>query len=106
MANVMKNGGLFFTALFAAIGLLVVLIWYFSSSWQRDAQTGVRYVLKDGESAQFRNLYRNPGGQVCGEVNSKNSFGAYTGFEGFMYEPAAETVILESENSPIYRIYC
>jgi len=35
--------------------------------------------IKDPDSAQFRN---QRGG--CGEVNAKNSFGAYTGFKRFM----------------------
>lgn len=35
--------------------------------------------VKDPDSAQFRN---QRGG--CGEINAKNSFGAYTGFKRFM----------------------
>lgn len=54
----------------------------------------VRATLKDPDSAQFRNvaLFLNESGtgRVCGEVNAKNSFGGYTGFEVFYY--AADTV--------------
>lgn len=39
----------------------------------------VRYYLKDGESARFRNVIKN-----CGEVNAKNSWGAYSGFSRFI----------------------
>lgn len=39
----------------------------------------VRTLLKDGDSAKFRNQYK-----MCGEVNSKNSFGAYTGFTKYI----------------------
>lgn len=51
--------------------------------------------LKDPSSAQFRNVRRIPlgglargdpwgtPGHYCGEVNGKNSFGAYSGFQRF-----------------------
>ena len=39
----------------------------------------VRTLLKDGDSAKFKNQYK-----MCGEVNSKNSFGAYTGFTKYI----------------------
>lgn len=42
-------------------------------------QAYVRTLLKDGDSAKFRNQYK-----MCGEVNSKNSFGAYTGFTKYI----------------------
>lgn len=49
------------------------------------------YNLKDPSSAQFRNirqakLTRQDGSEellVCGEINAKNSFGAYVGFRTF-----------------------
>ena len=43
-------------------------------------------VLKDPESAQFRNLRLSSGegGEaLCGEVNAKNAFGGYVGFTPF-----------------------
>jgi hypothetical protein len=52
----------------------------------KEAKEAVRYGLKDPDSAQFRELRRcarNDG--VEGEVNSKNSYGAYAGFEPFIY---------------------
>lgn len=62
-------------------------------------------VLKDPVSAQYRNIYvesfpkeiikkTNISWAVCGEVNSKNSFGAYTGFKRF--------VVNEKSSSPLY----
>lgn len=36
--------------------------------------------LKDPESTKFRNEKRYETGYVCGEFNSKNSYGAYTGY--------------------------
>lgn len=45
--------------------------------------------LKDAESARFRaikqgNLESEGSWRVCGEVNAKNSFGAYEGFQPFL----------------------
>ncbi|PIT47340.1 hypothetical protein BHC46_07360 [Snodgrassella alvi] len=52
------------------------------------AQENVKMVLKDPDSATFRNMVGS-----CGEVNSKNGFGAYTGFKRFMAPDPAITVI-------------
>lgn len=46
---------------------------------QRVAREFVSGVLKDPESAEFRNQKG-----LCGEVNSKNSFGGYVGFKRFI----------------------
>ncbi|MBV4512723.1 hypothetical protein HBO10_19900 [Pseudomonas sp. WS 5503] len=46
---------------------------------QRVAREFVSGVLKDPESAEFRNQKG-----FCGEVNSKNSFGGYAGFKRFI----------------------
>lgn len=40
-------------------------------------------MLKDPESAQFRDEYIM-GRNLCGQVNSKNSYGAYAGFTRFI----------------------
>ena len=47
----------------------------------------IKERLKDPDSAKFRNTFivRVQGqALLCGEVNSKNSFGGYTGFTRFM----------------------
>jgi hypothetical protein len=47
----------------------------------------VKERLKDPDSAQFRDVFvSNTGGLpvVCGEVNAKNSFGGYGGFQRFI----------------------
>lgn len=49
--------------------------------------------LKDPSSAQFRNL-RAANGNLCGEINGRNSFGAYAGFQRFVVV-GSEPVILE-----------
>jgi hypothetical protein len=47
----------------------------------------IAYGLKDPDSAKFRNMRfvkYNGRTVVCGEVNSKNSYGGYVGFENFV----------------------
>lgn len=47
--------------------------------------------FKDPDAAKYRGLgiYKTKTGKtgnfVCGEVNAKNSYGAYVGFRGFVY---------------------
>jgi len=48
-----------------------------------DAEIALKNFLRDPESAQIRNQ-----SGMCGEVNSKNSFGGYTGFKRFIASPA------------------
>lgn len=48
---------------------------------------GVTKRMKDPGSTEFRNVFvsRSSGSAaVCGEVNSKNSFGGYVGFQRFI----------------------
>lgn len=40
--------------------------------------------MRDPQSSQFRNLYIIDN-SLCGEVNSKNGFGAYVGYTPFRY---------------------
>lgn len=50
-------------------------------------QDRIKGRLKDPASAEFRNSFvSNAIGApvVCGEVNAKNSFGGYTGFQRFV----------------------
>jgi hypothetical protein len=49
------------------------------------AEDAVRLLLKDPDSAQFRDVRACPGDadSFTGEVNSKNSFGGYVGFVQF-----------------------
>jgi hypothetical protein len=53
----------------------------------------VKNELKDPDSAKFKNLIAGKFSDgriaVCGEVNSKNSFGGYTGFTLFMVRVSA-----------------
>ena len=56
-----------------------------------NAEIALKKFLKDPDSAQIRNQHGN-----CGEVNSKNSFGGYTGFKRFIANPAI--VAIDGEN--------
>ncbi len=59
------------------------------------AQQTIANQLKDPAAAQFRNVNVKDyagGVLVCGEVNGKNSYGAYVGFKRFVAGPTAGTI--------------
>ena len=58
---------------------------------QTDSRIALKNFLKDPDSTEIRNHNGN-----CGEVNSKNSFGGYTGFRRFIASSAI--VAVEGEN--------
>ena len=58
---------------------------------QTDSRIALKNYLKDPDSAEIRNHNGN-----CGEVNSKNSFGGYSGFKRFIASPAI--VAIDGEN--------
>lgn len=60
------------------------------------AKEAVGDQLKDPSSAQFKEVRRTDG-VVCGEVNAKNSFGAYEGFRRFFVVDGAEAVLEPAE---------
>lgn len=75
--------------------------------------------LKDPSSVQFRNIYINSlktgATSVCGELNAKNSFGGYTGFNAFYQSNTDKEPIIysESDSNPdkkkfkaMYFLYC
>lgn len=62
--------------------------------------------LKDPSSAQFKNfrLVDFAGGKLaCGELNGKNSYGAYTGFTPFVAGVADYTEKYTKSNDQAYR---
>lgn len=65
------------------------------------AKREVAAQMKDPASATFREFYvvKTPAGGllVCGEVNSKNSFGAMSGFSRFMWNTS---VVVHEESTP------
>ena len=63
------------------------------------AQQKIRNAAKDPESVQFRGeaLHEKTveGAVACGEYNGKNSFGAYSGFKGFVAVEKTMTLYVE-----------
>lgn len=74
-------------------------------------EQSVERALKDPDSAEFRGFF--PGeanGNVmgCGEVNSKNTFGGYTGFKKYV-SGGGDTVGFEGETAGFeeaWNTYC
>lgn len=65
------------------------------------AQRAVRASLKDPDSAQFKDVYANYTEEfqvvACGQINSKNSLGGYTGFKRFVSN--GRTAIIEGRDN-------
>lgn len=58
---------------------------YFKTSTQyNDYRATIRAVLKDPGSAEFKDERVSSSGTYCAEVNSKNSYGGYIGFDRVM----------------------
>lgn len=72
---------------------------YKEENWIYKGQEAVKYKLKDSSSAKFRNVFFNNNNVPvsCGEVNSKNSFGAYNGYQRFISGGSFENTFLEEE---------
>lgn len=67
------------------------------------AKNAVKENLKDPESATFRKLFlvKNQKGEaVCGEVNAKNSYGGYVGFQPFVSSGYSYGVSIYREDLP------
>ncbi len=75
--------------------------------WITKGKEAVINKLKDGSSAEFRNVFFNNNGTPvsCGEVNSKNSFGAYSGYQRFIYVGSALTILEEEVNDGIQELW-
>jgi hypothetical protein len=70
-------------------------------AWTERGKDAVRAKLKDPDSAQFQNVrfHENKDGvpMTCGEVNSKNSFGGYGGFQKFVSAGREELTFLSEQ---------
>lgn len=60
-----------------------------------DLQRELSGQLKDPSSVQYQHVVENPQ-VICGELNAKNGFGAYEGFEAFVYDRQRQKLWLES----------
>jgi len=73
---------------------------------QEDATTltqlGEKYVkekILEPSKAQFRNQFIGKGGAPCGEVNAKDAFGGYIGFQRYI-SVARDLTLLSQDVSP------
>jgi hypothetical protein len=72
-------------------------------AWNERGKDQIKARLRDPDSANFRNVRFYSGGGVpvtCGEVNSKNGFGGYTGFERFISAGSQLAVVESDMTSP------
>lgn len=77
--------------------------------WMQRGMGAVRAKLKDGHSAKFRDVFFVRGADgiplTCGEVNSKNSLGAFGGFQRFVSGGDANLTFLEEEVSDFINVW-
>jgi hypothetical protein len=66
------------------ITLLLLAAVSLTPNQTRAIEQEVKTLLRDPQSAQFRNIKANDKHVFCGEVNSKNGFGGYGGFTKFL----------------------
>jgi hypothetical protein len=81
--------------------------------WVEQAKESVRAQLKDADSAEFRGVaVREYKGAplVCGEVNAKNSFGGYGGYQQFVFAGSMGTFLAEhmqpGEMTKVWSEFC
>lgn len=71
--------------------------------WVEAGKDAIRLKMKDPNSAEFKDVYffRGKDGVpvACGKVNSKNSFGGYTGFKYFIAAGNSNLAVTEEEVS-------
>lgn len=69
--------------------------------WMDRGKEAVKSQLKDPGSAQFRGVYFHRGSDgipmTCGEVNSKNSYGGYIGYQKFISAGKPELTFLQEQ---------
>lgn len=71
------------------VGMIGALLSACGNADIETARSAVKQQLNDPGSADFRNekVYHDVGGVVvCGEVNAKNGFGGYTGYNPYVVE--------------------
>ena len=69
----------------------------FESNMIYYSRESVLNKLKDPNSANFEDVYLSSDKVVCGKVNSKNSFGGYTGYKRFVSGGKTEGTFIEDE---------
>ena len=66
---------------------------------ERKARRALDGVLLDADSAKFKGVSRGPRGAICGQVNSKNGFGAMGGWKFFFTDDNGYTARHQDEAS-------
>lgn len=88
---------------------LAIAFWWFSMRPEQEAIKHLSNVLLDVDTAKFSNVKRGGNSAwpvLCGSVNSKNSFGAYVGFNRFIInEKSGRVLAWESDGSNIDRAW-
>lgn len=78
-------------------------------AWIDKGKESVKERLKDPSSAKFRNVYFNRGKDnipmTCGEVNSKNSFGGYSGYIKFISAGSSKNTFLETDVKDFHNLW-
>ena len=78
-------------------------------AWMDKGKKVIKLKLKDPSSAQFRHVYFHRVDDnipmTCGEVNSKNSFGGYIGFQKFVSAGSLELTFLQEEVADFHNIW-
>lgn len=91
----------------SAIGLVALLlvgvagVIVFTRDEFSEAKKAVKYVLKDPDSAKFRNIVKSLKNDAvfCGEVNARNSNNGFSGFHSFVYDRALKRTIIMNRYS-------
>ena len=68
-----------------------------------EVKQNVAAGLKDPNSVQFRNLHLSPGASApvpCGELNAKNAYGRYVGFQRFYAMRFLADQAIDTDDSP------
>lgn len=61
----------------------------------RKAREPIQALMKDPDTAKFRGEFISFMGWFCGEVNSKNEYGAYVGFKRFFSNTRPTRIFIE-----------
>lgn len=80
-------------ALGAAIALSPAHAGSITDAALEKAKTAITWTLKDPESVRWRRVKVASNGNVCIEVNAKNSYGGYAGFELYFYNGRTGEVV-------------
>lgn len=80
--------------------VVLALAGFSATAAQPSARAKLRAISKDPDSLQFRNerVSRTDSTITCGEMNGKNSFGAYVGFRRYIVSTG--TILIDDGKQP------